>query len=107
VALLGDLPALRADELALVLTAAGRHERAFVADRDATGTTLLTAAPGVGLEPAFGPASAARHRASGAIPLNAPASVRTDVDTAADLRTALDLGVGPATRDALTDGACR
>lgn len=98
-ALNGDLPALRAAELAEVLTAAaGAPERAFLADAAGVGTTLLTAAAGSPLSPAFGGASRDRHLGSGAHELTVPApSVRRDVDTPGDLRVALALGVGPAT----------
>ncbi|HBF83914.1 MAG TPA: 2-phospho-L-lactate guanylyltransferase, partial [Streptomyces sp.] len=60
------------------------------------GTTFLSAAPGVELRPAFGGASRARHRASGAVEIPAAGldSVRRDVDTGEDLRVALELGVG-------------
>lgn len=100
-ALNADLPALRPEELGRVLEAARRYPRAFVADAAGVGTTLLAAAGGVGLEPGFGPGSRARHRLSGAVEL-APGevpSVRQDVDTGADLRAALELGVGPFTAD--------
>ncbi len=101
-ALNGDLPALRAVELAEVLAAAaGAPERAFLADAAGVGTTLLTAAAGSPLFPAFGGASRARHLGSGARELTVPApSVRRDVDTPEDLRAALALGVGPATATA-------
>ncbi|MFD8299401.1 2-phospho-L-lactate guanylyltransferase [Streptomyces bauhiniae] len=98
-ALNADLPALRPAELARVLAAAAEFPRAFLADAAAWGTTLLAAAPGRELAPAFGGASRARHRASGAAEL-APGSVesvRQDVDTGEDLRVALALGVGPYT----------
>src|SRR4051794_22046785 len=96
-ALSSDLPALRPEELAAALAVADGLPRAFVADAQGTGTTLLTAV-GVPLHPAFGPASAAAHRASGAVPLAGtwPGLVR-DVDTDADLRAALALGAGPRT----------
>jgi 2-phospho-L-lactate/phosphoenolpyruvate guanylyltransferase len=99
-ALVGDLPALRPDELqaALMLAAATAH--AFVPDSAGTGTTLLTAGPGVDLDPAFGPGSAERH-AGFAARLPAGPGLRLDVDTAADLEQARVLGVGPATRAAL------
>ncbi len=98
-ALNADLPALRAEELERVLAAAARWGRAFVADAAGIGTTLLAAGPGSGLDPGFGGASRARHRASGAreIVLDGVDSVRRDVDTADDLRAALALGVGPRT----------
>ncbi|MFI8350590.1 2-phospho-L-lactate guanylyltransferase [Streptomyces sp. NPDC085596] len=98
-ALNADLPALRPAELARVLMAAAEFPRAFLADAAALGTTFLAAAPGRELDPAFGGASRARHRASGAAEL-APGSVesvRQDVDTGDDLRAALTLGVGPYT----------
>ena len=94
-----DLPALRALELARVLDAAAEFTRAFVCDAAAVGTTLLAAAPHQELLPLFGTDSRARHRASGAVELTLDSveSVRQDVDTGADLRAALALGVGPRT----------
>ncbi|MEW2449773.1 2-phospho-L-lactate guanylyltransferase [Streptomyces parvulus] len=98
-ALNADLPALRPAELARVLATAGQFPRAFLPDAAGIGTTLLTAAPGSELSPAFGPDSRLRHRASGAVELSLGAvdSVRQDVDTGGDLRAALALGVGPRT----------
>jgi 2-phospho-L-lactate guanylyltransferase len=96
-ALSSDLPALRLEELAAALTAAGGSARAFVPDAHGTGTTLLTAVD-TDLLPRFGPGSADAHRAGGATALSGswPGLVR-DVDTVADLRAALALGVGPRT----------
>jgi len=96
-ALSSDLPAMRPPELAAALAAAAAHPRAFVADAQGTGTTLLTAV-GVPLRPAFGAGSAAAHRAGGAVALTGdwPGLLR-DVDTDADLRAALALGAGPRT----------
>ncbi len=97
-ALVADLPALRTDELRRALAAAAHVARGFVADAAGTGTTLLTAAPGVGLDPRFGPRSRAAHAASGAIALE-PGPVpglRRDVDTEVDLWDAGRLGLGPA-----------
>ncbi|MDT0390684.1 2-phospho-L-lactate guanylyltransferase [Streptomyces dubilierae] len=98
-ALNADLPALRPRELSRVLDAAAEFPRAFLPDAAAIGTTLLAAAPGRALHPAFGADSRARHRASGAVELSLTAvdSVRQDVDTGDDLRSALALGVGPHT----------
>ncbi|MEU6607387.1 2-phospho-L-lactate guanylyltransferase [Streptomyces shenzhenensis] len=98
-ALNADLPALRPPELARVLDAAAEFPRAFLPDAAGIGTTLLAAAPGRELRPAFGGDSRARHGASGAreLRLDAVDSVRQDVDTGADLRAALVLGVGPRT----------
>ena len=98
-ALNADLPALRPLELARVLDSAAYFPRSFLADTAGIGTTLLSAAPGSELRPAFGVASRFRHSASGAVelPLADVDSVRQDVDTGDDLRTALALGVGPRT----------
>ena len=93
-----DLPALRPAELDAALAAAAEHDAAFVADARGTGTTLLATAPGRPVTPRYGQASAAAHRAAGAVELTGDwPSLRTDVDTAADLRTAAELGLGPAT----------
>ncbi|WP_159773393.1 2-phospho-L-lactate guanylyltransferase [Streptomyces sp. HM190] len=94
-----DLPALRPDELARVLDSAAGFRRAFLADAAGAGTTLLSAAPGQELRPAFGPGSRLAHRRSGAVELELDDvdSVRQDVDTGDDLRAALCLGVGPRT----------
>lgn len=99
-ALNADLPALRGADLHQVLDAAASGPgRAFLADAAGIGTTLLAAASGVPLDPAFGGASRDRHLASGAREITLPGvdSARRDVDTAADLRVALALGVGPRT----------
>lgn len=101
VALQGDLPALRAQELDEAIAAARGHRRSFVADRLATGTAALFAF-GAPLDPRFGADSAARHRRSGAIELTgAWPGLRCDVDTSADLATARRLGVGAATARAV------
>jgi 2-phospho-L-lactate guanylyltransferase len=96
-ALQADLPALRpADLTAAVEEAAGR--RAYCADRQNTGTTLLLTAPGEPLNPRFGPGSAAAHAATGAVGVGASrASLRCDVDTDVDLGMAADLGLGSRT----------
>jgi 2-phospho-L-lactate guanylyltransferase len=96
-ALVGDLPALRPAELAAALVLAAESARAYVADTQGTGTTLLTARPGARLEPQFGPHSAERHLASGAARLDVGPGLRTDVDTTADLRSAGRVGLGRAT----------
>ena len=96
-ALVGDLPALRAADLLDVLHRAPVAGRGFVRDLDGSGTTLLAAAPGSPLTPLFGPDSAQRHLDSGACELDAAASLRCDVDSAADLRRCRQLGVGMLT----------
>ncbi|GAA1570241.1 MULTISPECIES: 2-phospho-L-lactate guanylyltransferase [Kribbella] len=102
-ALSADLPALRPAELTAVL-AVCTAARSFVVDEPGTGTTLLAAAPGVPLDPRFGVGSALAHQASGAVPIEVAGieSVRRDVDTAADLAHAVQLGVGPATAEVLS-----
>lgn len=106
-ALQADLPALRPDELAAALDHAAAAftagaDRAFCADASGLGTTLLLAAPGVALRPAFGAGSAARHAASGARELHGEwPRLRCDVDTAADLSAATELGLGRRTGELL------
>ncbi|WP_253829016.1 2-phospho-L-lactate guanylyltransferase [Prauserella aidingensis] len=96
-ALQADLPALRTVDLAAALAEADGR-RAYTADRHGTGTTLLLSAPGQPLAPAFGPGSARAHARSGATAVTAAApSLRSDVDTPADLRHARTLGLGPST----------
>lgn len=95
-ALVGDLPALRADELDAALEQAAEHRLAYVVDSHATGTTMLTAQPGVQLDPHFGAGSAAQH-ALIAAPLAGAPGLRQDVDTDSDLAQALRLGVGSRT----------
>lgn len=98
--LTADLPALRPEDLAVVLAAASRHRRAVVADSEGTGTTVLTAASPAELRPAFGSGSFARHRGYGAVDLSgsAAAGVRRDVDVSAHLEVAHRLGLGRHTR---------
>lgn len=98
-ALSADLPALRPEELGRVLDAAAAYPRAFLADTQQVGTTLLGAAPGQRLGPRFEGASRLRHRASGAheLTLDDVPTVRRDVDTPDDLRAAVLLGLGPHT----------
>jgi len=95
--LLGDLPALRPADLEAALANATPHERAFVPDADGTGTTLLTGRTPGALRPRFGTGSADAHAAEGHVRLDAGASLRRDVDTAADLEAAVALGVGRRT----------
>jgi 2-phospho-L-lactate guanylyltransferase len=97
--LAADLPALRPAELSSALRAAARWPQAFVPDSAGSGTTLYTARPGTAFRPRFGPRSAARHRAAGAVELAQPGlrSLRRDVDEPADLRGAGELGLGART----------
>lgn len=99
--LLGDLPALRPDDLLAALRDCAAHDRAIVPDHDGTGTVLLTAAPGILLEPGFGPGSATRHAASATLLTPDLPRLRRDVDDLADLQAATTLGVGPRTAQLL------
>ncbi|AOS65307.1 2-phospho-L-lactate guanylyltransferase [Actinoalloteichus hymeniacidonis] len=100
-ALQADLPALRSEDLAEALAQAG-DRRAFCADRQGTGTTMLIAAPGSPLLPGFGVGSAERHAASGAVQVGTDRpTLRCDVDTEDDLRAAAGLGLGENTRAVL------
>lgn len=98
-ALQADLPALRADELADMLAAAPAAARSLVVDHTGTGTAALLARAGTPLNPRFGPDSAARHIADGAVELDGDwPGLRLDVDTVADLDRASTLGAGADTR---------
>jgi 2-phospho-L-lactate guanylyltransferase len=88
-------------ELERGLRAAAQWPEAFVADAAGTGTTLYAARPGSVFRPRFGPGSATRYRDGGAteILLADVPSLRSDVDTPADLHNAISLGVGPRTAE--------
>ncbi len=103
--LLADLPALRPTDLAealricsQVLTVRPEVPMAFVPDARGSGTVLLTARRPADLSPSFGPESAHRHAAAGAVglALDMP-RLRQDVDTPEDLAAALALGCGRRT----------
>jgi 2-phospho-L-lactate/phosphoenolpyruvate guanylyltransferase len=99
VALTGDLPAVRAEDLDEALGSVAPGEPAYVADADGLGTTLYTAAYDA-FDPRFGPGSALAHDATGARAIRAPLPrLRRDVDDLHDLADALALGVGPRTAE--------
>jgi 2-phospho-L-lactate guanylyltransferase len=104
-ALSADLPALRPDQLDATLREAEAASRSYLPDAAGVGTTLLAARRTAPLEPRFGADSRLAHAASGAVelPLRGVDSLRRDVDTRADLREAIRLGVGPATTAVLTE----
>lgn len=105
VALLADLPALRPADLASALGEVGARAPypSFVVDTAGTGTTLY-AAPADAFDPRFGVGSAAAHAAAGAVAVEGDlVTLRRDVDDVADLRAAVALGVGTATRVLLGD----
>ena len=98
-ALLGDLPALRPEDLAEALRTAASVDRTVVPDAEGTGSTLVTAHAGIAWETSFGDGSFARHVALGceALPIADASTLRRDVDTAAQLTAAAALGLGPRT----------
>jgi 2-phospho-L-lactate/phosphoenolpyruvate guanylyltransferase len=101
-ALLGDLPALRPQELtsALERALAADDRPIHVPDWEGTGTALVAAAPEAraGLALAFGPRSAARHERLGSLPVGLELKgLRCDVDTPEAWARAVALGVGPQT----------
>ena len=100
---LGDLPSLTVADVSRTLIAADAVGRAVVPDAQGRGTVAIAATTGA-LTPRFGAASLAAHLAAGYVRLAASERVRRDVDTLADLRAALGLGVGAATA-ALADRA--
>ncbi len=107
--LLADVPSARCEDLTVALDAAAGvlatgAQMAVVADAEARGTVLLAAARGADLDPAFGPHSLAEHRRRGAGVVEADLPrLRRDVDTPAELASALALGVGRYTRRALAE----
>lgn len=104
-ALAGDLPALRPADLGGAFHAATAAQSWFVGDLAGTGTTMLAAAAGRDLNPAFGPHSRAAHLAGGAdeVTIAGIDRLRRDVDTAPDLWDAVRLGVGVHTGKVLAD----
>lgn len=101
---LGDHPALRAEEVRAALAAAGAHPASVVPDVDEEGTALLTLpASDVGaVHTAFGRGSAGAHERLGHVRLELDLpGLRVDVDDAASLAAAVRLGLGPHSREAL------
>ena len=99
IALQADLPALRSRELAQAYRLAPADTRSVVSDHHGTGTAaLILKGHTEEFAPLFGPASARRHRESGANDLDGfwP-GLRLDVDTIDEVRAAHALGVGDAT----------
>lgn len=97
----GDLPYLQPTELDVALVKAAALESACVADRSGTGTTLLTARAGHGLNPAYGAGSLQAHQDGGAVELSMPvwSGLRCDVDEPGDL--VVNASLGCETRAAL------
>jgi 2-phospho-L-lactate guanylyltransferase len=97
-----DLPGLAPADLDVALAAAAFHRRAFLADAEGTGTTLLTARAGHRLRPRYGPGSAVAHAEQGAHALDVPApTARADIDRGVDLPGLLSRNCGRRTRELL------
>jgi 2-phospho-L-lactate/phosphoenolpyruvate guanylyltransferase len=81
--LLGDLSGLDPADLVEALGVARGIDRGLVRDVEGTGTTLVTARPGVPLDTAFGSDSARHHRGLGYVdlPIDRSSTLRRDVDT--------------------------
>lgn len=98
-ALCADLPALRPEELGRALRSAAAHPSSFVPDIAGVGTTMVLASSVELFRPRFGLGSREAHLVGGAhelVEIDVP-TLRRDVDTPADLRDALRLGVGAHT----------
>lgn len=94
VAVCADLPALRPADLDAVLAGLPEDRPSFVPDAAGVGTTLY-AAPADAFDPRFGHGSRDAHVAAGVHEvIDAPASVRRDVDDPSDLDDATALGLG-------------
>lgn len=97
--ILGDLPALQSNELIDLLNHAEKNEKSFVRDHAGTGTTMIMVNGDV--TSYFGEGSAEQHLIHGYAELNAPESLRCDVDTLDDLRRAEQIGLGVHTTSLL------
>jgi len=102
-AVTADLPRLTTAELEYALQSARHQSLAIVPDRDGSGTTMITALPGVHVSPLFGPGSRDAHTRAGhrLLPIPGDSTLRMDVDTVEDLVAAVQEGVGEHTRAAL------
>lgn len=105
--MLGDLPALRPEELTHALDNALRFPRAFVSDAEREGTALITARAGVAHFPAFGPQSRAAHQERGYVEIDVDpqSGLRRDVDTQIHLREIPRDRLGSRTRTILEEPA--
>jgi 2-phospho-L-lactate guanylyltransferase len=99
VALCGDLPALRPEELVVALEAAHPTGMSFVPDLDGIGTTAVVAPDLPTFRPSFGHYSRRRHLDAGALEIGGVdvPGLRRDVDDRRSLTEAIALGVGPRT----------
>jgi 2-phospho-L-lactate guanylyltransferase len=103
-----DLPCLTASALDDVLRMSQGHAHAYCPDAEGDGTSIVVSRDPSGLVTSYGSGSAAAHRAAGLVPmLDAPAEVRSDVDTLEQLREAEALGVGRRTAAAIDELSAR
>ncbi|MDR6438725.1 2-phospho-L-lactate guanylyltransferase [Paenarthrobacter nicotinovorans] len=102
-ALTADLPSLTAEDLDDALQSAAMLGRSVVSDRQGTGSTMITALPGMRVRAMFGGDSLREHLLAGHHLLAIPdeSTLRADVDTIDDLATAAEIGVGRHTKAAL------
>ena len=101
VGICADLPALRPADLDTVLGGLSGSGPHFVPDAMGIGTTVYVGGADE-FDPRFGPGSREAHLDAGSREIvDAPASVRRDVDDPADLAEAITLGVGSSTLAAL------
>ncbi|MFB9730315.1 2-phospho-L-lactate guanylyltransferase [Haloechinothrix salitolerans] len=107
--IVADLPALSVTALRGFLRTVPAASVAIVCDRSGSGTTIVAGRRGERVLPAFGPNSAARHIANGAVDVTSRCDpwLRADVDTVADLATARGAAVGPALRRWFDGGEMR
>lgn len=98
--MLGDLPALTADELREAFLMSESFPLSFVADAEGIGSSIVLAHSAGSHRPAFGADSRAAHLRAGYVELPIPASsgLRRDVDTAAQLASLAPERLGARTR---------
>ena len=99
-AVTADLPCLATADLEYALRCAEHRPLAVVPDRHGTGTTMISALPGVPVRPLFGHHSRDAHLLAGysLLPIPHHSTLRADVDTLEDLAAAVRRGVGDHTR---------
>lgn len=103
--LTADLPAATGAAIDRLLTGVHDGGPRVLADQERVGSTGLLLGPGTLMTPAFGADSFDRHRAAGAMAVEANEidGLRRDVDTATQLAEAVKLGVGRQTQSVLDE----
>lgn len=87
-----DLGCLVSADVSEVLRLARQYPTSFIPDHTGLGTTAIFSTHHHQV-PRFGPGSAQRHAAHGAVKLTASMRMRLDIDTPADLSVAIGLGL--------------